>query len=325
MSARTPAKPRIVFFGTGPVSLQCLEGIYDAFEIEAVITKPDRRKPNGQLHEHPVRQWAESFSIPVYQVADAASLERLFAGETGQNLTSQAGLVVDFGVIIPPVVIRHFPLGIINSHFSLLPKLRGADPITFAILEGLKKTGVSLMSIVAKLDEGPLIAQQSYAVPPETTTPALTRELGDLSNVLLREQLPKYLAGGITLQPQDPKLHPSYTRKLTKQDGVIDWKRPATELERQVRAFLGWPGSRCQLFGREVTLTAVRVASRSELAPALPSDISTAELQAGAPVRSWPDRLFVIAGQDALEILSLKPAGKREMSAADFLRGLPRN
>jgi methionyl-tRNA formyltransferase len=312
-------KPQIVFFGTGPVSLQCLEGIYDVFELEAIITKPDRVAPGGKTHEHPVRAWGEEHGIPVHQVASKAELQKLAARAA---FTSQVGLVVDFGMIIPAAVIDSFPLGIINSHFSLLPLLRGADPITFAILEGRANTGVSLMRIVPALDEGDLIAQESYVLPDGITTPALTRELGDMSNSLLREYLPKYITNDITPWTQPIKdLEPTYTRRLAKQDGVIDWSRPAVQLEREVRAFIGWPGSRTRLFDRDVTLTAVRVEDYNDSSA---DDVTNpASAKPGDVLRHWPDRLSVAAGRGSLEILQLKPAGKREMNVADFLRGIP--
>ncbi len=306
-------KPRIVFFGTGPVSLACLEGIYDAFEIEAIITKPDRVAPNGRTHEHPVRSWAEAHAIVLHQVASKAALTELFER---QQFSSTTGLVVDFGMIIPEGVIATFTKGIINSHFSLLPLLRGADPISFAILEGHERTGVSLMKIVAELDEGDLIAQEPYELPASVTTPELTAKLSDISNALLREYLPRYIDGEIEPWPQNATIAPTYTRKLSKADGELDWRKPAATLEREVRALIGWPGSRTALFDRPVTVTAARVVSASEI----PEE---ADQAIGSVVRVWPDRLVVATGEGALEILQLTPAGKRPMGAASFLRGLP--
>jgi methionyl-tRNA formyltransferase len=313
-------KPPIVFFGTGPVSLSCLEGIYDAFEIEAIITKPDRKAPSGRTHEHPVRAWAESHEVPLHQVADKAALTKLFDQE---RFSSSAGLVVDFGMIIPAVVIAAFARGIINSHFSLLPRLRGADPISFAILGGQTRTGVSLMKIVARLDEGDLIAQEEYALPAVITTPELTSALSDLSNGLLREYLPKYIKDEIKLWPQDPAVPPTYTRRLTKADGALDWRKPAAQLEREVRAFISWPGSRAELFSRSVTVTAARLVSQLDVASSADAVTHLDFQLPGTVLRGWPDRLFVVCGDGVLEILRLTPAGKRPMDAAAFLRGLP--
>lgn len=314
------AKPQIVFFGTGPVSLACLEGIASAFTLEAIITKPDRVAPNGRTHAHPVREWAESRHIPVHQVGSKLELTNLFNGHT---FTSSTGLVVDFGIIIPAAVIAAFPRGIINSHFSLLPLLRGADPIVFAILEGHTKTGVSLMKIVPALDEGDLIAQEEYPLAPDITAPLLTAALSDISNSLLQEYLGRYITDDIKSWPQDSQTTPTYTRRLTKTDGTLDWTKPAVRLEREVRAFLGWPGSRTRLFGREVTVTAARVVDQTEAATAA-DDVTHLDFRKpGTVFRGWPDRLFVVTGDGVLEILQLTPSGKRPMDTAAFLRGVP--
>ena len=298
-------KPQIVFFGTGPVSLSCLEGVDDAFEIEAIITKPDRVSPSGKPHAHPVRSWGAAHQLPVHSVAGKQELAELIQRH---SFSSRLGLVVDFGVIIPREVIASFELGIVNSHFSLLPQLRGADPISFAILEGLPETGVSLMQIVPALDEGNLLAQEKLATPPHATTSVLTQELSKLSNRLLHRELPRYAAGQIKPWPQSGA--PTYTRRLTKSDGLIDWTKPAIRLEREVRAFLGWPGSRTTLWGQEVTVTAATVSVTPEAAH-----------QPGTILEGHPNRLLVATGDGVLELLCVKPAGRREMDAAAFLRG----
>jgi len=298
-------KPRLVFFGTGPVSLSCLEGIHADFEIEAIITKPDRTSPNGRQHPHPVREWGEANKIPVYQIASGAQLSELIQRS---DFSSRVGLVVDFGVIIPEDMITSFELGIVNSHFSLLPKLRGADPITFAILEGLEETGVSLMQVVPALDEGDLLAQAKLVVEEGMTTPQLTARLSELSNGLLRRELPRYIEGKITPRPQPDAA--TYTRRLSKADGIIDWHKPAVRLEREVRAFIGWPGSRTTLLGREVTVTQARVPTDSAPRLGKPGDHTVTD-----------GEICVQTGDGILAIRRLKPAGKREMDAGAFARG----
>ena len=227
-------------------------------------------------------------------MADKKALASLFEK---QNFASSTGLVVDFGMIIPEAVIKAFEHGIINSHFSLLPLLRGADPISFAILEGHSQTGVSLMKIVPKLDEGDLIAQEPYMLPPSITTPELTTALSDISNTLLATYLPSYSAGAIQPWPQDATIAPTYTRRLTKADGVLDWRKSARLVEREVRAFIGWPGSRTlTLFTREVTVTAARVVSQLEVASAADTVTHLDFQRPGTVLRGWPDRLFAVAG-----------------------------
>ena len=303
-------KPPLVFFGTGPVSLRTLEGIYGHFQVEAIITKPDRVSPGGKSHAHPVRAWAEAHDIPIFQANNEEDLKALWRAH---QFSSRTGLVVDFGMAIPNQVIDSFELGIMNSHFSLLPLLRGADPISFAIWEGLAETGVSLMKIVAKMDEGDLLSQEAYPLPDGITTPELTEALSELSNQMLARDLPRYIKGEMLLHPQNPAIPPTYSRKLTKQDGIIDWTKPAAMLEREVRAFIGWPGSRTTLFGRDITITATHVMVGKEW---------TDENAAPGTIISLPDAPFVVAtGEGGLALDRLKPAGKREMSGAEFIRG----
>ncbi|HSX00675.1 MAG TPA: methionyl-tRNA formyltransferase [Candidatus Saccharimonas sp.] len=300
-------KPQVVFFGTGPVSRLCLEGIAGPIAIEAIITKPDVHSPSGRRHTAPVKDWAEEHSIPLHQPDTKAELADLV--QPGR-FTSPAGLVVDYGLIIPGAVIDTFPLGIINSHFSLLPEWRGADPITFSILSGQTVTGVTLMQVVPALDEGPVLAQAEYPIPPHTTTPQLTQSLSDLSNRLLLEHLPAYLDGHLAAQPQSDTPTPTYSRKLTKADGRLDWTKPAAQLEREIRAYIGWPGSYTSLRDTDVTITAAHVAAG-------PSGVAP-----GTPFYAGRD-LAMVTGDGALVIERLIPAGKREMTGSAYLAGHP--
>ncbi len=284
---------KLVFFGSGPVAAASLELLAADFDIEAVITKP---KPAYHRGEVPVLATADKLKLPVFTAANRSELDQLISTK---SLSSQLGILIDFGIIVSQKVIDYFPLGIINSHFSLLPQWRGADPITFAVLSGQPKTGVSLMLLVPAMDEGPLLAYAEYNMSPGITTPKLTGELIKLSQALLKETIPKYLAGKLQPVPQTAiKASVSYSRKLTKSDGAIDWQKPAAEIERQVRAFQGWPKSQAKIFGNDVIITKSRVAK----------DKSDGDL--------------VIKCQPGwLEIEELIAPSGRTMSSADFLRG----
>jgi methionyl-tRNA formyltransferase len=239
-----PLSSTIVFFGSGPVAAATLKGLLEAGLIfEAIITKP--RAP-GHRGTVPVLELAQARGLPVFTPVNKTGLSELF---TKHRFKSPVGLVVDYGIIIAGDVIKSFPMGIVNSHFSLLPQWRGADPITFAILSGQRETGISLMLINERLDEGELLSQQKLSLNPDITTPQLTQQLITISNSLIVHDLPKYLNGDIKPYPQ-PNTLPSYSRKLTKQDGTLDPSKPAGVLEREVRAFLGWPKSKITLFGR---------------------------------------------------------------------------
>lgn len=282
----------LVFFGSGPVAAATLHGLHDAgFIFEAIITKP--RIP-GFRGDVPVLALAEALSIPVFTPSKKAELSDIFANH---NFSSPVGLVVDFGIIISQSVIDSFSKGIINSHFSLLPEWRGADPITFALLSGQQMTGVSLMLINSKMDEGELIDQASYQISTDETIKTLTQQLIDLSNKLLIKDIPRYLAGGLQPYPQ-PDKPPTYSRKLTKADGLIDWQKPAESLEREVRAYQGWPKSYTTLFGHQIIITKARVAANEH-----------------------DGKLTAACNPGWLEILELVAPSGRTMSGEAFLRG----
>ena len=294
----------VVFFGSGPVAAASLKLLAADFEIEAVITKP---RPEHHTGSVPVLELAEELELPVLTVVSKASLDELFASQT---FKSRVAVLVDFGIIVSQNVIDSFPLGIVNSHFSLLPQWRGADPITFAILNGQPKTGVSLMLLVAAMDEGPLLAFGEYDLPPDITTPQLTAGLIELSHTLLQEFLPQYVAGELQPTSQDVTGQDvSYSRKLTKEDSILDWSKPAVQLEREIRAFIEWPRSRTTINGLELVITKARVSEQSG-APGQPVVI---------------DKLpGVFCGQGALLFEKLKPAGKQEMTGEGFLAGYKR-
>jgi methionyl-tRNA formyltransferase len=292
----------IVFFGSGPVAAASLELLAQDFVIEVVVTKP---QPAHHRQPFPVLVVAENLGLKILTAVDQQELSELFAARP-KPVTSRLGVVIDHGILISQDVIDYFPLGIINSHFSLLPRWRGADPISFAILHGDQETGVSLMRIVKKLDEGPLIAQQALPIAATATTPSLTDELILLSHQLLVKKLPSYVAG--QLQPYTQSaIEPTYSRKLTKADSQLDWTKPAATLEREIRAFTGWPRSRTAINTTPVIITKTHIVAGS-----------------GSPGSLWlgeNKQLGVYCAEDILIIDSLIPAGKKEMPTAAFLAG----
>lgn len=290
----------IVFFGSGPVAAASLRLLAQDFDIEAVITKPRAEHHRGAV---PVLDVAADLNLPVLTATNKRTLDELFAD---RPVKSKLAVLIDFGIIVSQQVIDYFPLGIANSHFSLLPEWRGADPITFSILSGQKETGVSLMMLTAGMDEGPLLAYAPFALPADITTPELTDALIDLSYQQLKAVLPLYTDGQATPQPQDPTKRPTYSRKLAKEDGLLDWKKPADRLEREIRAFLGWPRSRATFGNLDVVITQAHVVEES-----------------GTPgERTISQKLPVIyCGKQALAIDHLKPSGKKEMTGEAFLAG----
>lgn len=294
-------RPKITFFGSGPVAAASLKLLADDFDIEAVITKP---RPPHHRGDVPVVDLANELGLPLLEAKDKDELDKLF---TSNPVTNKLAILIDFGIIVSRKVIDYFELGIINSHFSILPALRGADPISFAILSGQKQTGVSLMLLVEAMDEGPLLAYGEYNLPADITTPQLTEHLINFSHRLLIEVAPKYLAG--TVKPHDQSItgrKSSYSRKLTKQDSILDWQKPVAELEREVRAYAGWPRSRCTIGTTEVVVTSAHILNGD-----------------GAPGTLWLESKQIgMHGADGILVFdTLIPAGKKEMSAAAFMAG----
>lgn len=301
-------KISVVFFGTGPVAAQSLELLLNTFDVEAVITKP---KPSHHRGEFPVLEIAKKYHLTVHAVTDKKSLSELF--QTTQ-FSSDVAILIDFGIIVTQDIIDYFKKGIVNSHFSLLPEWRGADPITFSVLSGQKQTGVSLMLLVEAMDEGPLLAVGKQAIESDETTMSLTQKLISLSDILLQKEVPEYLLGdtkGIdqskmhTLIPDYPRA-PSYSRKLTKNDGLLDFNKPAVELEREIRAFKQWPKSKTTLHGNELVITDAHVVNE-------PGNPGSYELR--------KNELIIFTSKKALSIDELKPSGKPAMPIAAFLAG----
>jgi len=284
----------LVFFGSGPVASASLRLIAQTFYIEAIITKPTTKKEMKQACP----------KAPVYTASNAQELDALL---DKQSLKSKVGVLIDFGIIVSEKSIARFEMGIINSHFSMLPELRGADPISFAILEGKNETGVSLMLLVKEMDEGPVIAQKSVSLEGTETTSILTDTLIDVSYSLLNEYLQKYASGEIAPVAQDTSTSASYTRKLVKADGIVDWTKDATEIEREIRAFDAWPKSKTKLGEIEAAITSARVIEKAG--------------PAGKVFLLDNNSLGVYCGKDALKITSLHPAGKKQMDSQAFLAG----
>ena len=284
---------KIVFFGSGPVAAESLRQLLPTFEIEAVVTKSTTKAMMQAVDDR----------LKVFTTDKKSELDDLIATK---NFKSTVAVLIDFGIIVSNKVIEHFDKGIVNSHFSLLPYLRGADPISFAILEGKKVTAVSLMLLVEAMDEGPIIATAKQQVDESETTPSLTTKLIQLSTSLLETHLDDYVSGKI--HPQVQVGEPSYTRKLTKADGNIDWRKPAVVLEREVRAYADWPKSRTTLNELDVIITKASVVSSPN---GTPGEIEVTS----------DNQLLVETGRDKLIIEKLKPAGKKEMDAKSFLAG----
>lgn len=292
----------IVFFGSGPVAAECLAKLIAWQPIELVVTK---RRPLHHKDPAPVEQLAIKENLNLEFADNKVELDQLIQTTEPNSLLA---VVIDYGVIISQQTIDYFPLGILNSHFSLLPHWRGADPITYSILSGQKETGVSIMQITAGLDEGPLLMTGKIEVG-ERNSKELTLELINVSDGLLRILLEPYMDTNkkVTPFPQDLSNIVTFSRKLTKQDGIIDATKTATELCREIRAFIEWPKSKINIENKiDIVITkATPVNKKLEINEVMVEN----------------NELFLGCRVGTIKIEKLKPAGKQEMDARSFING----
>lgn len=242
-------------------------------------------------------------------IAAGFEIEQIVTGPLSELAPHQAKLAVlaAYGRLIPQSVLDQFPLGIINIHPSLLPQYRGTTPIERAMLDGVQKTGVSIMQLTAGMDEGPLYKQKTIHLDGTESKQALTERLQQLGAELLQEILPNIAAGELKPKSQPHPDRATYTSKITKEDGLLDWNKPADKLEREIRAYAGWPKSYTTIGGIPVIISGAKVA------PMEPS----------SPGKLMPEknRLFIGTATDWLEITAIQPQGKKEMPIQAFLAG----
>lgn len=297
---------RTIFMGTPEFAVPTLQALAARHEVVGVVTQPDRPAGRGRtLTASPVKELALSLGLHLFQprkVSDPTAVERL------ADWQPEVIVVAAFGQILPSTVLELPPHGCLNIHGSLLPRYRGAAPISAAILGGDEKTGVTVMLMDEGMDTGPILAQAVIAIGPSDTTATLSEELARLGAELLIDTLPAWLEGKITPQPQDDA-QATYCRPLRKEDGRLDWGRSAGYLDRQVRACDPWPGAYTRWQGQR--LKVLRVYPRPE---------SPAPGAAGRVVELDPG-IGVVTGQGALELLEVQLAGKKPMDIEVFVRG----
>lgn len=297
---------RIVFMGTPAFAVPTLEALVGTQQVVGVVTQPDRPAGRGrELQPPPVKQVALEYGLPFIQPHSLRTPEAL-----AQLLAWQPEVIVvaAFGQILRQDVLDLPPHGCLNIHASLLPRWRGAAPIPAAILAGDALTGVTIMKMDVGLDTGPVVAQREEPIRPDDTQASLGDRLAQLGAVLLLETLPAYLEGTLLPQPQ-PEEGVTYARQLRKEDGLLDWSRPAVELDRQVRAFHPWPGA--FTFWRGQVLKVLR---------AVPLPDWRRDMLPGVVI-ARPDGVAVATGAGALRLEQVQLAGKRPMDIAAFSRG----
>jgi len=244
---------RIAFLGTPAAAVPALRALAEE-GIAAVFCNPDRPAGRGRhLEAPPVKVAAEALGLPVHQPLSWKAPE---TRELWESLQIDLAVVVAYGHLLPGGMLDSCPRGVWNLHFSLLPRWRGAAPVNHALLAGDEATGVSLMQLTPGLDEGPVLAQSHRAISHEATTEGLLATLAVDAAELLMDQLPLLLSGSAEPTEQAHDLA-TYASKLRKDMAHLDWRRPAADLHRQVRALWPWPGTELQIEGQTLKVCGV--------------------------------------------------------------------
>jgi methionyl-tRNA formyltransferase len=306
----TAIEPRIVFMGTPEFAVPSLRALAQGPYMITVVTQPDRPAGRGgKLTPPPVKVFAEELGLPVMQPDTLRDPE--FRAQFAA-LHPKLTVLVAYGEYVGPSLLELPERGSINLHPSLLPRWRGSTPIQSPILAGDSVTGVTIIRMDKGLDTGPIIAQSSVAIGDEETHPELSARLAQVGAELLAETLPLWLRGEIEANPQDDS-RATMTRILTKEDGLLDWSRPAEELARRVRALQPWPGT--YTYWGDRLLKVLRARPVAYEAGGEPGTVSL--------MPSGDKAIVVQTGEGGLELLQVQPAGKGAMEARALLAGNP--
>ena len=298
-------RPGILFAGTPEFSVPPLRALLDAgHRVLGVYTQPDRPAGRGRkLLPSPVKQLALERGLPVFQPKNFRAEEDL---ETLERLAPELMVVVAYGLILPLRVLQAPRRGCVNIHASLLPRWRGAAPIQRAVLAGDRESGITIMEMEEGLDTGPMLLQKATPISATETGGTLHDRLSILGAEALMEALPGILDGSLTPRAQDDA-GACYARKLEKAEAVLEWDRPAVELDRQVRAFNPWPVAQTR-YGDKV----LRLWASEPLA-------QTVDAAPGTVVATGKAGIDVATGEGVLRIQRLQLPGKKAVDAAAFL------
>lgn len=310
------ARMHIVFCGTPQFAVPTLNHLLQQpdFEIVAVITQPDRPRGRGQeVSSSAVKEAALAAKLPIHQPEKIRSPE---AEQLLRKLSPDAIVIIAYGQIIPARLLDIPKLGWINLHASLLPEYRGAAPINWAIANGETKTGLTTMRIDAGMDTGEMLLQREIEIGPAETAPELAARMAEMGAPLMAETLRGLAAGTIVPRPQD-HAEATHAPMLKKEDGRIDWSRPASEIFNRMRGFAPWPGActafrgqTCHVWGQPVSnKMANNLAGSGDAA-------APGTLRAGKK-----DLLVACGGATVLRVHSVKLEGRKEISAAEFENG----
>jgi len=297
---------RIVFAGTPAFAATALQALIAAgHDLSLVLTQPDRPAGRGlKLRPSEVKALALEHRLSIAQPATLKSAETM---DLLRNLQASAMIVAAYGLILPQAVLDAFPFGCINIHASLLPRWRGAAPIQRAILAGDAQTGISIMQMEVGLDTGPVLMSEAVSIGPNDTAATLHDRLAALGARCIVSCLPALERGELEAVPQ-PQAGVIYAGKIQKSEAMIDWSRPAQDLDRQVRAFNPFPVSMTSLQGEPLRIWRANALLNASGKPGIVIDASK-------------DGIVVGCGNGALCILEIQRASSKRLTAAEFLLG----
>ena len=302
---------RILFFGTAELACPGLSALREspACDLAAVVTQPDRPKGRSLVRQpSPVKILATQIQLPVLQPERARS--QLVIDQLAQ-LRPELIVVIAYGQILPKEILDIPRFGCLNVHASLLPKYRGAAPIQWAILNDEHETGVTIMKMDEGLDTGDILNQEATPIAADDDARTVHDRLGVMGAQLLTDTIQDYVAGKIVPRRQSNE-DAGYARKITREDGHLDWTQPARSLWNRVRAFIPWPGAYTSLAtDRKPRLLKIWKAEVAEQSGAAPGEIMAA----------GHDGIVVACGQQALRILALQLEGGRRLDTREFLAG----
>lgn len=299
---------RIAFFGTPAFAVPSLEALLGSrHHVVGVVTQPDRPRGRGQrVTDAPVKAAAVAAGLPVLQPARLArdQFEADFLA-----LGADLGVVAAYGKILPEWILAAPRLGMINVHASILPKFRGASPVHRAVMAGDAETGVTIMRVVKALDAGPMLDVARMPIAPDATSAEVEAGLAALGAGALLATVERLASGEAVETPQDDTLA-TYAPRLTKDEGLVDWTRPARAVHDQVRGLHPWPHAYTYLDGQRLILHRARVVPGDHVA------------QPPGTILPAADALRVACGDGGvLDLLAVQPEGKRVLEPREYLAG----
>lgn len=298
---------RALFFGTPAIAVPALDALSEIAEIACVVCQPDRPAGRGlELRAPPVKVRALERGLDVRQPTKVKTPE--FAAELAE-LGADVALVMAYGRILPKAVLEAPRRGCMNLHASLLPKYRGAAPITWAIVRGETETGISLMQMDEGCDTGPVFSRHAIPIGDSMNAEELSTALASLAAQVVRSDLARAVAGKLTAEPQDEALATS-APLLEKEDGIIDFSKPARTVHDHVRGMTPWPGASTALRGKRLKILQTRVIAETGV-----------EGPPGRVLVADRSRLEVACGEGALQIDRAQLEGKKALEASELVRG----